>query len=98
MILGRPVNLWTGLIQGVTSAILGMTAALLPDDQAKIVAVVLGGVGTILGIVIAFIAGQPPTLNPGDTFTIRTPSGQANTTGVVTPPEPVTVSAPDANG
>lgn len=98
MFLGRPVNLWTGLISGISNAVLTMTAALLPSSQAQVVAICLGGFGTILGILIAFLAGQPPTLNPGDTFKITTPSGQPNTTGVVTPPEPVTVASEPAAG
>ena len=58
-----------------------------------IVATIGGAWGGVIGSVIALVSGQPPTLNPGDTFKITTPSGQPNTTGVVTPPEPVTVDS-----
>lgn len=91
MFLGRPVNAWTGLISGISNAVLTIIAATQPDDIAKLWAIILGSAGTILGLLIAFFAGQPPTLSPGDTFKIQTPAGSPNATGVVTPPEPVTV-------
>ena len=35
-----------------------------------------------LGVFVAFIANQPPTLNPGDPYTVVTPSDQDNVTKV----------------
>lgn len=103
MFLGRPVNLWLGLIQGVSSAILGMTSALLPDNEAKVVGILLAGTGTILGILIAFVGNAPPTLSPGDTFNVKTAKGSPNYTTVVAhppaqdaPPMPQGAEDPDA--
>ena len=93
MILGRPTNLWLGLTTSIVGAI-SVTAVVLGADPT-IVATVSGAWGGVVGAIILVVANQPPTLSPGDTFTIKTPSGQPDTTGVVTPPEPVTVpSAP----
>lgn len=48
---------------------------------------VVAGVVLAFGAIIALIANQPPTLNPGDTFNVTTPSGQPNSvTTVATPP------------
>lgn len=89
MIFGRPVNLWLGLSTAIVGAI-SVTAVTLGADPA-IVANVSGAWAGVVGAIILVVANQPPTLNPGDTFTIKTPGDAPNTTGVVTPPEPVTV-------
>lgn len=93
MFLGRPVNLWNGLI----GAAVGLAGTVIGATQTAEVAqqwiIILGAAGAFLGVFVAFLAGQPPTLNPGDTFQIKTPAGQPNTVGVVTPPEPVTVDS-----
>ena len=90
MIFGRPTNLWLGLTTAIVGAIQISLVAIGLDPA--IVATVGGAWGTVIGAVILVIANQPPTLAPGDTFKIQTPAGTPNTTGVVTPPEPVTVS------
>src|SRR5690348_8176202 len=91
MLFGRPVNLWTGLISAAVATVGTIIGATQPAPVAQTALIVLGAVGGFLGVLVAFLANQPPTLNPGDTFHIATPSGQPNTVGVVTPPAPVTV-------
>lgn len=91
MIAGRPTNLWLGLTTAIVGAVT-VTAVVLGADPT-VVATLAGAWGGVIGAVIALVSGQPPTLNPGDTFKIQTPAGQPNTTGVVTPPEPVTVDS-----
>jgi hypothetical protein len=93
MFLGRPVNLWVGLIGGGVSTAISIIGATQTPEIAQQWAIILGAVGGFLGVLVAFLAGQPPTLAPGDTFHISTPAGQPNTVGVVTPPEPVSVSS-----
>lgn len=85
MILGRPVNLVVGAFQAVLGAVVLTLGALAPP--IVIPAAVVAGVVIAFGAVIAVIAGQPPTLNPGDQFHVTTPSGTPNvTTTVATPP------------
>lgn len=92
MIAGRPTNLWLGLTTATVGA-LSVTAVVLGADPT-VVAMLGGAWGGVIGAAIALVANQPVTLNPGDSFQIRTPGGQPNTTGVVTPtPEPVTVDS-----
>lgn len=100
MFLGRPVNLWAGLISAAVATATTIIGATQTAEIAQQWAIILGAVGTFLGVAVAFLAGQPPTLSPGDTFRISTPTGQPDGTGVVTPPQPVTVAAPvsDDNG
>lgn len=90
MILGRPTNLWLGL---VTAAVSGLSFTLL---TLKVDPTVVAGVGAaltgILGAIIAIVAYQPPTLAPGDTFNIATPAGQPNY--VTTVAHPPTADAP----
>lgn len=95
MILGRPTNLWLGLTTAISGAVAATLIALGFDST---IVGTLAGVWTgVLGAAILLIANQPPTLNPGDTFKITTPAGQPNTTGVVTPPEPITVDSTAAD-
>lgn len=91
MIAGRPTNLWLGLSTAIVGAITVTLVAAGFDPT--LVATVSGAWGGVVGAIILVVANQPPTLKPGDSFTIQTPSGQPNTTGVVTPPEPVTVDS-----
>ena len=85
MILGRPTN----QILGAFTAVLGAIVLILASLQPPIIipGTVVGALGIAFGAVITLIAGQPPTLNPGDTFHVTTPAGQPNvTTTVATPP------------
>lgn len=83
MILGRPTNQWVGLITAAASLAQVLIVTLKPDVDAAQVAIVLGAVTGFLGVLIAFIAGQPPTINPGDSVTLVTPAGQENVTKAV---------------
>lgn len=93
MIAGRPTNLWLGLVTAVVS---GVSFALL---TAGVDPSVVAGVGAaltgVLGAAIALIAYQPPTLLPGDTYTIQTPKGHPNYVAEVNSPPAPTQPVPD---
>jgi hypothetical protein len=97
MILGRPTNLWLGL---ATAALLTLQVVLVTAGfDAVAVATILGSVGGLIGALIALVSGQPPTLNPGDTFKIVTPPGQENYSATVaTPPAPSPASPTPPGG
>lgn len=85
MIFGRPANLVVGTFQVVFGAVVVILAALTPP--IIIPALVVAAVVAAFGAIVALIANQPPTVNPGDTITVTTPSGQPNwQTTVATPP------------
>ena len=84
MIFGRPVNLWLGLSTALVGFLTVVAVAVGADGDT--VANIAGAGGLFLGAVIALIAGQPPTLNPGDTFKIVTPAGEPNATATVAQP------------
>jgi hypothetical protein len=87
MIFGRPTNLWLGAFGTVLGAAVVILANLAPPID--IPGAVVGAVTAAFGALIAIIANQPPTLNPGDTFNVTTPAGQPNAvTTVATPPAP----------
>ncbi len=94
MILGRPVNLVVGAFQAVLGAIVLALGAL--DPPIVIQAPVVAAVVIAFGAVIAVVAGQPPTLNPGDQFRTVTPQGTPNyVTTVATPPAADAPPVPD---
>lgn len=97
MIWGRPVNLWLGLVAAASGAVtISLIAAGV--DPTLVANLVGAGVG-VLGSVIALVAYQPPTLNPGDTFKIQTPAGQPNfETTVARPPAASPPPEPIADG
>ncbi|HLQ47553.1 MAG TPA: hypothetical protein VK233_01175 [Candidatus Dormibacteraeota bacterium] len=85
MIAGRPTNLWLGLATAIQGAV-AVSAVALGADPA-IVATISGAWGAVFGAIILVVAGQPPTLNPGDKFNVTTPAGQPTAvTTVATPP------------
>lgn len=85
MIWGRPVNLWLGLTTAVSGAIAATLIALGVDPV--LVGTLAGVWQGVLGAAILLIANQPPTLSPGDTFTVQTPAGEPNyQTTVAHPP------------
>ena len=92
MILGRPVNLWNGLVVAAVSLISIVVMQLLPDVDSEVVATIGAASTLFFGSVIALVAVQAPTLNPGDPYNVATPSGQddltkvANTHMTPTPP------------
>lgn len=83
MILGRPTNMWIGLTTAAAALIQVLIITLAPEVNPVSVATVLGSVTAFLGVFIAFVAGQPPTLNPGDTINVTTPAGAPNDTRTV---------------
>lgn len=92
MILGRPTNLWLGLVTAITSfgALIALTAGVDPILVAQLSA----GGGAVLGAVIALVAYQPPTLAPGDTFNVQTPAGEPNYQTTVAEPPAASVPVP----
>lgn len=80
MIFGRPVNLWTGLIGAAVGAAITVIGATASPEVAQQWAIILGAVGTFLGVAVAFLAGQPPTVKEGDTIKVITPGDGPNTT------------------
>lgn len=83
MIFGRPVNLWVGLIGGAVGTATTIISATSTPEVAQQWAIILGAIGGFLGILVAFIAGQPPTVNTGDKVEVITPAGEPNKTIVV---------------
>lgn len=77
MIFGRPTNLWLGLSTAIVGAITVTLVAAGFDPT--LVATVSGAWGGVVGAMIVVIAGQPPTVNSGDTVNVVTPAGQPNT-------------------
>lgn len=83
MIFGRPPN----LVLGAFTALFNVVVLVLASSGIVIEPGITAAVNLAAGAVIAVIAYQPPTLNPGDTFTITTPTGQPNyETTVAEPP------------
>ena len=95
MILGRPTNLWLGFLTTVTSLV-ALLAVVVAKADGEVVATVVTSVTLVEGAAITLIAGQPPTLNPGDQYNVVTPTGQPNVAKVantnVTPTPPVQVN------
>jgi hypothetical protein len=88
VILGRPTNLWLGLVTLLSGAIVA-TAITVGYDPATVGT--LGSVWSgVLGGVILLVANQPPTVNEGDDIKIVTPPGQENATiqATIPPLEP----------
>jgi hypothetical protein len=78
MILGRPTNLWNGLVVAAVSLVSIVVMQLAPDVDSEVVATIGAAVSLFLGTVIAIVANQPPTLNPGDQYNVVTPADQPN--------------------
>lgn len=76
MILGRPTNLWLGLVTAATGFV-SVTAVALGADPALVANIAGAGAG-VLGALVALIAGQAPTINAGDTVKVVTPAGEPN--------------------
>jgi hypothetical protein len=83
MILGRPVNLWNGLVVSTVSLVSIVVMQLLPDIDGEVVATIGAAVTLFLGTVIMVIANQAPTVNEGATVNVVTPAGQDNRTVTV---------------
>ena len=94
MLFGRPTNLWLGAFSGLLGAAVVILANLAPP--IVIPGAVVGAITAAVGALIAVVANQPPTLNPGDTFATKTPNGTPNyVTTVATPPAADAPPVPD---
>lgn len=98
MFLGRPVNAWLGLISLGVSTTITIIGATQPPEVAQQWAIILGAIGIFLGGLVAFLAGQPPTLSIGDEYAITTPKGQPNYTATVAAPPAATKPEPVVDG
>ena len=82
MILGRPVNLWNGLVVAAVSLVSIVIMQLLPDVDSEVIATIAAASTLFFGSVIALVAVQPPTLNPGDQYNVVTPGDGENASKV----------------
>lgn len=80
MILGRPVNLWNGLVVAAVSVTSIIAMQLYPDLDGEVIATVGAGITLFLGSVIALVSNQPPVVNEGARVNVVTPAGQADRT------------------
>lgn len=84
MILGRPANLALSAFTGLFNVVVLITQS---ANVTFFTVALVAAINLAAAAIIAFVANQPPTLNPGDTFNVTTPAGQPNaTTTVATPP------------
>ena len=84
MLLGRPANLILGAITGILNVVflsLGASGINIPPE-------IIAAVNLAAAAIIGVVAYQPPTLNPGDTYSVVTPAAQPNQVQVaaVNPP------------
>lgn len=88
MILGRPTNLWTGLLTLISGAV--ATTLIVAGADPVTVATLLGPWTAVLGAVILFVANQPATIAEGASYTVVTtgnaPNVQKVANRVATPP------------
>jgi hypothetical protein len=83
MILGRPTNLVAATVTALLNLAVLVSGAAGYPIPAEIVAA--GNVAALA--IIGLVAGQPPTVNPGDTIHVTTPAGQPTyATTVAAPP------------
>jgi hypothetical protein len=82
MILGRPINLWLGLVTAVLSAVQVIGVVVFLVDPTAM-ATISGSIGGVLGAVIALVAVQTPTVLEGGQVQVQTPAGQPNATGTL---------------
>ena len=83
MILGRPTNLWNGLVVAAVSLVSIVVMQVLPDVDGEVVATIGAAVSLFLGATIALVANQPPTVVAGDAVKVVTPEGEPNRTVTV---------------
>lgn len=78
MILGRPSNLWNGLVVAAVSVVSIVVMQLLPDVDGEVVATIGAAVTLFLGAAIALVANSTPTVNAGAPVNVVTPQGEDN--------------------
>jgi hypothetical protein len=92
MILGRPTNLWLGFVTAVVG-FASVTAVAVFKADPTVVATVAGSATGLTGALVVLVAGQPPTLNPGDAYKVVTPGDAPNAEKIantnMTPQPPV---------
>jgi len=93
MLLGRPTNLIVGAFTTIFGAVVVILSAL--PHPIEIPTVVTGAVIGAFGALVALIANQPPTLTPGDSYSIATPKGQPNYSATVAAPPASTTPVAD---
>lgn len=76
MILGRPTNLWTGLLTLISGAV--ATTLIAAGADPVTVATLLGPWTAVLGAVILFVANQPATIAEGSSYTVVTTGDAPN--------------------
>jgi hypothetical protein len=75
MIFGRPTNLLLGAFTGVFNVIVLVASS---QGSTFFTAEIVAAINVAAAAVIAFVAGQPPTVAQGDTVTVVTPEGEPN--------------------
>lgn len=80
MILGRPTNLWNGLVVAAVSVVSIIAMQWIPDIDAEVVATTGAAVTLFLGAAIALVANGTPTVNEGDDVKVITREGDPNRT------------------
>lgn len=83
MILGRPTNLWNGLVVAVVSFASIVAMQVFPDVDGELVATIGAAATLLFGSIIALVANQAPTVQAGDTVKVVTPAGEPNRTVTV---------------
>lgn len=79
MILGRPAN----LVLGALTALLNVLALTVAAFGVKITAEYVAALNVAMASLVAVVANQPPTVNPGDTVHVTDSNGGATLTRVV---------------
>jgi hypothetical protein len=93
MILGRPINLWTGLITSIISlgALLALSLGVDPTNVAQFSA----AFGLVAGAVVLLVANGNPSMLVGQQYTVVTPDGQDNVVKIANPnPTPPSIQVP----
>jgi len=93
MILGRPTNLWMGLITSFVGliALIGLLLGADPTAVAQLSA----SITLVLGALVVLVANGPAAVNVGDQYTVVTPNGQDNVQKIANSnPTPPSLSTP----
>lgn len=90
MLFGHPTSQWVGLITAAASALQVLLIALVPGVDPVQVALIIGAITGFLGVLVAFLAGQPPTVVQGSDIVVSTPQGEPNVVATVLSPNTIT--------
>jgi uncharacterized membrane protein len=81
MLLGRSTVQWVGLISALLATIQTVVLVAFPEVDGEQVALILGAIGSVLGVLVAFIANtsttpvNDPQLKQGTQIRITDESG-----------------------